>query len=79
MSRAKTPEDKRIEDRIRRRYEQAAADGVDWWIMRIATSPHFSDTFAAVAHEWSWRDQVHAHMTLDALDDAAHLARAERG
>jgi len=45
--------------------------------MRIATSPHFSDTLTAVAHEWSFADQVHAHQTLDALDDVVDICRPE--
>lgn len=56
---------------------QAARDGVDWWVMRIVVSEHFSDSFLAVSREWSFADQVHAHKTLDAIDDARALARPD--
>jgi len=45
--------------------------------MRIVTSDRFTDTYSAVAESWSFRDQVHAHKTLDALDDIAAEGRPD--
>ena len=42
--------------------------------MRLVTSKHFSDGLEAVMR-WSWADQVHAHKTIDALEDMADIAR----
>jgi hypothetical protein len=57
--------------------ETAAKDGVDWWTMRIATSPHYSDTLEAVEERWSFARLVHAHKTLDALDDITAAQRPD--
>ena len=73
-SRARTSEEQAIERKVRARAERAAREGVDWWLMRLVTSPHFSDGLIAI-QGWTWADQVHAHKTLDALDDFADIAR----
>lgn len=57
--------------------QRAARDGVNWWVMRIVVSEHFTDTFQAVSQGWSFADQVHAHKTLDALDDIAAEGRPD--
>jgi hypothetical protein len=55
--------------------EKASREGVDWWVMRIATSDDFTDTYRSVRYEWSFADQLAAHQVLDALDDARALQR----
>lgn len=60
---------------ISRRMKQAAQQGVHWWIMRIATSDDFHDTYSAIAHRWSFHDQLMAHMTLDCLDEVRAIQR----
>lgn len=57
--------------------EAAAQDGVDWWTMRIATSAHYSDTLEAIEERWPFSRVVHAHQTLDALDEIAAAQRPD--
>lgn len=54
---------------------QAAREGVDWWVMRIAAAEQFSDTYQDVAYCWSFYDQLHAHRMLDCVDDCRELSR----
>jgi len=43
--------------------------------MRIVTSEHFSDTFRSVSREWSFKDQLDAHLVLDTLDEMRAVQR----
>lgn len=47
------------------------------WVQRIATSGRYSDGLMAVRYEWSFADQLEAHVMLDALDEIRALQRPD--
>lgn len=54
--------------------EDAARWGVDWWVWRLATSPHIRVS-PGEARGWSFRAQFEAHVVLDTLDAIQSRAR----
>lgn len=56
---------------------RAAARGVDWWVARLATSGDFQTDPHRVRYDWSFREQVEAHLTLDALEEIRDLHRPD--
>ena len=51
----------------------AGGRGVDWFIMRPATSPDLPDGLYTVRHLWQFRDLYEAHLALDALEDIREI------
>jgi len=62
---------------LRRAAERAAADGVDWWTMRIVASDLIPDGLADVRYRWTFADTVEGHMALDVLEEAREQRRRE--
>jgi hypothetical protein len=56
----------------------AKGRGVDWLIMRPATSPDLPDGLFDVRHRWTFRDLYEAHVALDALDDIREILTPKR-
>lgn len=48
--------------------DAAAAQGVDWFVMRVVVDPRIPDGLADVTQRWTFADLLQAHFTLDALD-----------